>query len=245
MPNSPPRMAPPLPTPRAFFSPKKPTAAIRLEQQLKGAHPTRSSVADEHGSSRQTQRSSESGFSPEPISLDAIIASGPAHDDTVHPSYTQQSLRPSMAEIATPPQLQRNMSSDNLVHTHPSETTLASPKRSDRRQRRYTKLGNDQMKWLCGGRAMTGGDNPWSFLLTLVILLGVSGVWLGTTGAWLWQRGPEYGLASGGGIAVVIVFVYLFGLVFSSLLAAALRDPGEWSRVRKGSLNADARDNTA
>lgn len=54
---------------------------------------------------------------------------------------------------------------------------------------------------------MTGGDNPVSVITTLVIILGLSGVWVGTTGVWLWQYGTEYGLAKGGGIAVVIIFV--------------------------------------
>ena len=227
MPNSPPRIAAPLPISRAFLSPKKPNAAVRLEQKLKGAQNTHAPTVEDHGPSRLMQRSSEYDYTPEPISLDAMIASGPSQDGMMQPSYTQQSLQPSIADVATPPQLRRDLSSDNLVHTRPSEATLASPRPAQSRNRRYKKLDNDQMMWLFGGRAMTGGDNPWSFLLTVVILLGLSGVWLGTTGVWLWQNGAEYGLASGGGIAVVIVFVYLFGLVVSSLLAAAFRDPGK------------------
>jgi palmitoyltransferase ZDHHC9/14/18 len=54
---------------------------------------------------------------------------------------------------------------------------------------------------------MTGGDNWWSFVLTLLVILGMFGVWLGTTGVWLWRHGSEYGLATGGGVAVVIILV--------------------------------------
>jgi palmitoyltransferase ZDHHC9/14/18 len=73
---------------------------------------------------------------------------------------------------------------------------------------------------------MTGGDSPLNFILALIILFGIAGTWIGTTGAWIWKRGHEYGLASGGGIAIVVVFIYIFGLVVSSLIAASLREPG-------------------
>ena len=53
---------------------------------------------------------------------------------------------------------------------------------------------------------MTGGDAPWSILMTVTIILGLAGVWIGTTGVWLWKDGSRYGLGRGG-IAIVIVLV--------------------------------------
>jgi palmitoyltransferase ZDHHC9/14/18 len=94
------------------------------------------------------------------------------------------------------------------------------------RQRKYKALENKNTTFLLGGRLMTGGDSPLSFMISLVILFGISGCWVGTTGVWLWKHGTEYGLPKGGGIAIVIVFAYLFGLVVSSLIAASLREPG-------------------
>jgi palmitoyltransferase ZDHHC9/14/18 len=73
--------------------------------------------------------------------------------------------------------------------------------------RRYTHFENSLQSWFCGGHLMSGGDNLFSFAMTLVLLLGITGVWIGTTGVWLWHHGREYGLTRGGGVAVVIIFV--------------------------------------
>jgi len=79
--------------------------------------------------------------------------------------------------------------------------------RQGKPERKWRKLENPQSTWFAGGRLMTGGDNWWSFVFTAVIILGLTGVWLGTTGVWLWNHGSEYGLATGGGVAVVIILV--------------------------------------
>lgn len=75
------------------------------------------------------------------------------------------------------------------------------------RYRRHEKFENPLQTWWCGGYLMSGGDNLWSFALALVVFLGITGVWIGTTGAWLWVHGAEYGLAKGGGVGIVVVFV--------------------------------------
>jgi palmitoyltransferase ZDHHC9/14/18 len=54
---------------------------------------------------------------------------------------------------------------------------------------------------------MTGGSDWYSAILALVFLLGMTGLWIGTTGVWMWRYGSEYGLAKGGGVAVTIIFV--------------------------------------
>jgi palmitoyltransferase ZDHHC9/14/18 len=93
-------------------------------------------------------------------------------------------------------------------------------------QRRYTEFENKNSTFFCSGRLMTGGDTPLSFILSIILLLGVSGLWVGTTGVWLWQNAHEYGMARGAGIAITVVFVYLFGLTTSSMAAASFREPG-------------------
>jgi palmitoyltransferase ZDHHC9/14/18 len=75
------------------------------------------------------------------------------------------------------------------------------------RIRKYQKFDNDQTTFFARGKLMTGGDNPWSMIMTLVILFGLTGVWVGTTGVWLWVDGERYGLNKGAGIAIVVVFV--------------------------------------
>lgn len=92
--------------------------------------------------------------------------------------------------------------------------------------RRYKEFENKQVTWFFGGRMMTGGDSPLSFIISIILVLGIAGVWVGTTGVWLWKHGTHYGLPSGAGIAICIVFVYMFGLALSSMIAGSFREPG-------------------
>lgn len=38
------------------------------------------------------------------------------------------------------------------------------------------------------GKALTGGDSAWPFLLSLFLVLGLTGTWNGTTSVWWWQN---------------------------------------------------------
>jgi palmitoyltransferase ZDHHC9/14/18 len=117
----------------------------------------------------------------------------------------------SLTEIGSHPELSHE-SSDDLVHRHRSNNEKPipplpihrSPIRS--RVRRYETFENTLTTFFFKGHAMTGGSDWYSAGLALVLLFGMSGVWLGTTGVWMWQHGSEYGLAKGAGIAVTIIF---------------------------------------
>ncbi|WVR07052.1 hypothetical protein IAU60_004091 [Kwoniella sp. DSM 27419] len=149
-----------------------------------------------------------------------------------------RSIGRSMTTLATPPRtVVSEMSSDALVRTQDlgmAEKADAFPDRRQRRirssppgsQRNYETFENPLTTFFCGGHLMTGGDNYLSIAFALMVLLGVSGVWIGTTGVWLWQHGREYGLARGAGVGITILFVYLFGVCLSSFLVSALRDSG-------------------
>ncbi|WVF71514.1 hypothetical protein IAT40_006320 [Kwoniella sp. CBS 6097] len=158
-----------------------------------------------------------------------------------------RSIGRSITELSTPPRTAASvMSSDetNLVNRerpsfekpennhnmsalHQSNAKFSSRKdQNKRRKRKYEHFDNPLTTFFCGGRLMTGGDNYMSLAVVLVVLMGLSGVWIGTTGAWLWEHGREYGLVTGGGVAITIIFAYLFLLCFTSLLASAFRDPG-------------------
>lgn len=60
------------------------------------------------------------------------------------------------------------------------------------------------------GKILTGGDSPWPFICTLIVLLGVSGTWLGTTAVWWWKNESP---------AVTIIGAYLCLLTLASMLA--------------------------
>ncbi|ORX36649.1 DHHC palmitoyltransferase-domain-containing protein [Kockovaella imperatae] len=272
-----------LPTPRAFLTPKKPQAAMRMEQiereKARQSHHGTPSIQSPRTSDQASPASATSShtrdFSPIPPLGPPVSQSGPSLRSlgsnaitgltSQKPEYNtlgrieeakysrvDTSLRPSLAETSTPPHIHRELSSDDLVEGASERLPKAegrfpssalSPRASRRRTwdsahgptrippaaarvRRYNKIGNPQITFCLGGHLVTGGDNPFSAIATAVIILGLTGVWLGTTGVWLWKHGSEYGLGRGGGVAIVIVFVYIFGLVLSSALVSAFRDPG-------------------
>ncbi|KAF9014088.1 DHHC palmitoyltransferase-domain-containing protein [Cyathus striatus] len=67
------------------------------------------------------------------------------------------------------------------------------------------------------GRILTGGDSPLAFIATFMLLLGIAGVWFGTTCVWWWENESP---------AVAGVGAYLALLTVSNMLATAFRDPG-------------------
>ena len=226
-PRSPPRTAPPLPTPRAFLSPKKPPAAIRLERREKdrttNSHRHSREVTQfpaESGPSRMTYSSSEFGMSPEPVplSIDATLSRAPNEDRFRHSNdhYNEPNPRRSITDNSTPPQTPRGgLSSDHLMingrsiekpNSQPPQVSLKRRSRPPRRVRNWKKLNNPQTTFICGGRLMTGGDSPLSVILSVLVIFSLTGVWLATTGSWLWVDGQKYGLPKGAGIAIVVIF---------------------------------------
>ncbi len=88
---------------------------------------------------------------------------------------------------------------------------------------------------------MTGGDSLISVSLALVVLFGLTGVWLGTTGAWLWKHGSEYGFARGGGIAIVIILVLVALPLPFSEESAEYRQISVWCGVQLATHRGIAR----
>lgn len=67
------------------------------------------------------------------------------------------------------------------------------------------------------GHMLTGGDAPWAFVASLAVVLGITGVWFGTTCVWWWKHESP---------AVAAVGAYMCLLTISSMFATAFRDPG-------------------
>ncbi|KAG1770358.1 DHHC palmitoyltransferase-domain-containing protein [Suillus placidus] len=72
-------------------------------------------------------------------------------------------------------------------------------------------------RFFCSGRLLTGGDSPWAFIASLTLVLGLSGVWFGTTCVWYWHNASP---------AVAAVGAYMALLTASCMLTTACRDPG-------------------
>ncbi|KAJ3576658.1 hypothetical protein NP233_g300 [Leucocoprinus birnbaumii] len=72
-------------------------------------------------------------------------------------------------------------------------------------------------KFFFGGRLLTGGDSPWAFITSFLLVLTIAGVWFGTTCVWWWHNQSP---------AVAAVGIYMALLVISTMLATATTDPG-------------------
>jgi len=81
------------------------------------------------------------------------------------------------------------------------------PSTTRKRKRKYEGFAKSGSTFFFNGKLMTGGDNPLSMILSMIVLFGLSGVWVGTTGVWFWVHGSEYGLVTGGGIGIMVVFM--------------------------------------
>ena len=60
------------------------------------------------------------------------------------------------------------------------------------------------------GHVLTGGDTPWAFVASLTVVLGITGVWFGTTCVWWWLHESP---------AVAGVGAYMCLLTISSMFA--------------------------
>jgi palmitoyltransferase ZDHHC9/14/18 len=65
-------------------------------------------------------------------------------------------------------------------------------------------------KFFLGGRFLTGGDSPWAFVTSFLLVLVIAGVWFGTTCVWWWQNESP---------AVAAIGIYMALLVISTMLA--------------------------
>ncbi|WVQ72500.1 hypothetical protein IAR50_002055 [Cryptococcus sp. DSM 104548] len=189
---------------------------------------------------------------PDALTVEIPHAPGPPMGTTFNSQGDwDRSLRHSITTVSSPSRPHAmELSSDNLVHRLDPEKALnqvqsarrysrgsratferirkrhSAGQGEERRRRKYETIDNPLMTFLCGGRVLVGGDMWYSMGVALFLLFAVSGIWIGTTGAWMWRHGSEYGLAKGGGVAITIIFVYLFCLVTSSFAVTSLRDPG-------------------
>ncbi|GHJ84285.1 hypothetical protein NliqN6_0687 [Naganishia liquefaciens] len=104
--------------------------------------------------------------------------------------------------------------------------TLAMKTTRIRKYRRLQEQPLQDTHFFFRGHLMTGGDNIWPLIGSIILLLGLGGLWLGTTGVWMWRDGLGGGGAGKGGKAAVIIFGYLLGVCFGAMIATAFRDPG-------------------
>jgi palmitoyltransferase ZDHHC9/14/18 len=70
-------------------------------------------------------------------------------------------------------------------------------------------LHRGRNRFFCGGYLPTGGDSPWAFISSLVVVFGITGVYFGTTCVWWWKNESP---------AVAAIGAYMTLLTISSML---------------------------
>ncbi|KAI5124516.1 hypothetical protein M0805_003040 [Coniferiporia weirii] len=98
---------------------------------------------------------------------------------------------------------------------HPSSRTPVLNS-SGKTMRKYS-LHPSQNTFFLKGRILTGGDSVWPFVCSVILLLGITGTWSGTTAVWWWKNESP---------AVAIVGGYMCLLTLANMMATAFSDPG-------------------
>jgi palmitoyltransferase ZDHHC9/14/18 len=102
----------------------------------------------------------------------------------------------------------------NRPPAHPplSAVPIIDPKAPTKALRNY-RLHPSRNQFFFDGLVLTGGDTPWAFIACFGIVLGIAGVFFGTTCVWWWR---DYGGA--GGKAISIIGAYTSLIVISNML---------------------------
>lgn len=140
----------------------------------------------------------------------------------------------------------RNIVSDTPPIIHPSRSTISlhslknppihfnssPPKdvllRNNKTIRNY-QLSDSDVRFCCSGHGITSKDNPTTFIISIILVLGLPAVFFGRIAVDLW-----YTLSP----AVPIIAAYLTLLVWSSMLKTAFAEPG----ILPTQLDSDAQD---
>ena len=105
----------------------------------------------------------------------------------------------------------------------------------DRHKKTYAyQLHPSANSFFLRGKLLTGGDSPIPFLISLALVLGLGGLWIGTVGVNMWRDGVG-GAGGGGGIAVVIIFCWIWGVALGGMFGTVshLRHSAEPVTVRQ------------
>jgi palmitoyltransferase ZDHHC9/14/18 len=70
---------------------------------------------------------------------------------------------------------------------YPPSSVPVKHEKSARYVRNHERISSAN-RWFLQGRLLVGGDKPWAFIGSLIVLFGISGVWFGTTCVWWWQH---------------------------------------------------------
>lgn len=169
------------------------------------------------------------------LSFDSIRRSSSSLGHTMSPRLSYAEEQPPVDNLSPPPHRVKSSPSPPLIRIASSNSRSFSPTPnhvfisvppdnhvplsvmpSVPMQRVYQRHPSNN-RFFCSGRLLTGGDSPWAFIASLTLVLGLSGVWFGTTCVWYWHNASP---------AVAAVGAYMTLLTVSCMLTTACRDPG-------------------
>lgn len=181
-------------------------------------------------SSRKSTSNAPSRGMPSEVHLNHP-GDGKLHHDEEHgaPASPISRYKNSSSPVQFAGDLPLNLSATRHNAMHPTPSSSPSPDHSfmpsppdtavplsavpildskGRPMRKY-QLHKSRNIFFFGGRVLAGGDSPWAFIASFALVLGVSGVWFGTTCVWWWHNESP---------AVAIIGGYLVLIIISSML---------------------------
>ena len=134
-----------------------------------------------------------------------------------HKHLQRDSILSSASPPSPSPSLSRSFSpSENPLSFNPTPSSIKPPLRAVPRinpstghpYRRW-QLHPSRNRFLLDGRILTGGDSPWAFIASLILVFGIAINWFISAGVWWWTNMSP---------AVTIIVGYLSLLTISTML---------------------------
>ncbi|THH13862.1 hypothetical protein EW146_g6400 [Bondarzewia mesenterica] len=156
-------------------------------------------------------------------SMEALSPASHSHGGTtleIKP-YDDESMTRYKRSTSPSIHLRRSPSTSFIPHPpNDMKVPLSAVPRVDpktKRPIRNYQLHPSRNRFFIRGRLLTGGDSPWAFIGSFMLVLGIAGTWFGTTCVWWWHNESP---------AVAAVGAYMCLLTISTMLTTAFRDPG-------------------
>jgi palmitoyltransferase ZDHHC9/14/18 len=125
------------------------------------------------------------------------------YGDTLGVDHRHSGLRTSISRSPDPSFIPR------LPDRRPPLSAVPILNPDTKKPYRNYQLHPSNNKFFFRGHLLTGGDSPWAFITSFLLVLSIAGVWFGTTCVWWWQNESP---------AVAAIGIYMALLVISTML---------------------------
>jgi palmitoyltransferase ZDHHC9/14/18 len=113
----------------------------------------------------------------------------PADHDLASPTQSFDIKRPSTSGFthSESRSRRRHLFIPNRPTDSPDLTAIPVVNSAGRKIRKYA-LHPSNNRFFLRGRLLTGGDSPWAFIASVILVFGITGVYFGTTCVWWWKK---------------------------------------------------------